>query len=187
MWTLVYFLLMVVIFLMAIKSPAYSLVGFLCMFGLEQWGVLYFPAIRAYSQFTNILFLAIVIISVLRNMPYINFNQLVKIIASWIVSPLLSATFSFILMVFVARLILDTQKKSFTQRFHAIQIISASCFSISTVILFKLAGFKQDGEDQETGSESSAGTVLFIILLASIPVGLILLRITMLIILRRNS
>jgi len=74
MWTLVYFLLMVVIFLMAIKSPAYSLVGFLCMFGLEQWGVLYFPAIRAYSQFTNILFLAIVIISVLRNMPYINFK-----------------------------------------------------------------------------------------------------------------
>ncbi len=74
MWTLVFFVLMVAIVLLAMKSPAYSLVGLLCMFGLEQWGVIYFPAIRSYSQFINIFFLLLIVVSVLRNMPYINFH-----------------------------------------------------------------------------------------------------------------
>ena len=97
----------------------------------------------------------------------VNWLQLAKIGASWLISPALSAILAFLLMIYVAALVLDTKTKSFATRFHSIQLISATCCSIAAGIVYKLSRSSRDGEDRDrTG----------LVLLISFPLGVILVR-----------
>lgn len=67
----------------------------------------------------------------------LNWKKFGTIVASWVVSPLLSAIFAFILMTLVSALTLNTMKYSFKARILYLQFIIGLCIAVLTYILDK--------------------------------------------------
>lgn len=74
MWGTLYLVLMALIVGAIIIKPHLAVLGLLTMFALEQWGTIYYPALRNYGQLTNILFLSLLIFSVIRRSGTISIN-----------------------------------------------------------------------------------------------------------------
>jgi len=60
----VYAAILVILSILTIRKPPVALVGILCMFGLEQLGLIYLPFLRTHGTFTNVYILLLVILAV---------------------------------------------------------------------------------------------------------------------------
>jgi len=72
----------------------------------------------------------------------LNWEKLVRIVGSWFLSPALAATISFLLMVTISALIMDTEKMRYRTRLFMVQFVTAGCFVATVFILFYLMKFE---------------------------------------------
>lgn len=102
----------------------------------------------------------------------LNWAKLGTILASWIISPLMSAFICFLCLMAVSSLTMNTSKFAFTTRLYAMQLISGIFFLILSVLLNALIE-KKDKDD--------SNMINIIIPIVSFFVGVIIARITFLI------
>lgn len=119
-----------------------------------------------------------------RNVDQINWMKLVSIVASWFISPTLSALVAFLLMLYVSKFILDTKTRSFTSRLHYVQIISGLCFSIISVVMVELLEFAEIKEEDPIWKILLIDGVVFA---AAFPVGVVIVRLLILILFRNYA
>jgi inorganic phosphate transporter, PiT family len=65
----------------------------------------------------------------------LNWSKLGLILISWFISPIIAALFSYILMMLVSSLTLDTRNRTFKSRIYFLQLISSFSFGIIAVII----------------------------------------------------
>jgi PiT family inorganic phosphate transporter len=70
----------------------------------------------------------------------LNWNELGFIVLSWVISPILAALLSFILMTVVASLTMNTLDFSYKTRIWSLQLITATSIEIIAQILTKILG-----------------------------------------------
>jgi PiT family inorganic phosphate transporter len=65
----------------------------------------------------------------------LDWSRLIKIVASWFISPVMSGILSFVAQLAVLGLTCDTKRHSFKARLHFQQLITATCFLIIGYIM----------------------------------------------------
>ncbi len=72
MWGAVYIVILSGLTLASLKRGYFAFVAFLCLFGLEQWGMLYIPYLRSHPLLTNIAVFLVLALAIVIRPPSLN-------------------------------------------------------------------------------------------------------------------